>query len=63
MGRAGRMIQPDEVAGLVKLLALPSASAITGQLQHLRWPDDGLARSHYQRPTRPRTESTSRAGL
>jgi NAD(P)-dependent dehydrogenase (short-subunit alcohol dehydrogenase family) len=31
----GRMIQPDEVAGLVKFLALPSASAITGQTYNI----------------------------
>ena len=37
MGRVpiGRMIQPDEVAGLVKFLALPSASAITGQTYNI----------------------------
>jgi ketoreductase len=31
----GRMIQPDEVAGLVKFLALPAASAITGQTYNI----------------------------
>jgi NAD(P)-dependent dehydrogenase (short-subunit alcohol dehydrogenase family) len=37
MGRVpiGRMIQPDEVAGLVKFLSLPSASAITGQTYNI----------------------------
>jgi NAD(P)-dependent dehydrogenase (short-subunit alcohol dehydrogenase family) len=29
------MIQPDEVAGLVKFLSLPSASAITGQTYNI----------------------------
>jgi NAD(P)-dependent dehydrogenase (short-subunit alcohol dehydrogenase family) len=31
----GRMIQPDEVAHLVKFLASPQASAITGQTYNI----------------------------
>jgi NAD(P)-dependent dehydrogenase (short-subunit alcohol dehydrogenase family) len=31
----GRIIQPEEVAGLVKFLASPSASAITGQTYNI----------------------------